>query len=75
VVAQTITARTVARRRVFNLSGSLGGGVAHDEVEGAGGDFAKAGVAVEGDGDADGRVLAGELEATFEEAVVELIDV
>ena len=55
-------------------SGSLGG-VAHDEVEGAGGDFAKAGVAIEGNSDADGRILTGKLEATFEEPVVELVDV
>ena len=55
-------------------SGSLGG-VAHHEVEGSGGDFAKAGVAVEGNCDADGRVLTGKLEATFEQTIVELVDV
>src|SRR6185369_12143018 len=69
---------TVAGRknnRAHQGSGSLGGGVTHDEVEGPGGDFAKARVAIEGDGDADGRVLTGELEATFEEAVVKLVDV
>jgi len=54
-------------------SRSLGGGVAHDEVEGAGGDFAKAGVAVERDGHADRRVLARELEAAFEQTIVELV--
>src|ERR1043165_1850509 len=56
-------------------SGSLGRRVAHDEIERAGRDFAKARVAVEGDRNADGRVLAGKTKAAFEQAVVNLVDV
>src|SRR5215213_1764255 len=54
-------------------SGSLRGGIAHHEVEGAGGDFAKARVAVERDCHADGRVLTRKLEAAFEQPIVELV--
>src|SRR6185369_15552481 len=48
---------------------------AHDEVERAGCDFAKSGIAIEGYGDADGRVLSSELEAAFEQTIVEFVDV
>ena len=56
-------------------SGSSLGGIAHDEIKGTGGDFTKAGVTVERDCDADRRVLTSELEATFEQPVVDLVDV
>src|SRR5215203_5205196 len=49
--------------------------VAHDEVERARGNFTKSCVAVEGHCYADRRVLTGELKATFEQAVVEFVDV
>src|ERR1044071_2522459 len=49
--------------------------VAHHQVEGAGRDLAEAAVAVERDGDADGGVVAREVEAAFEQAVVNLVDV
>src|SRR5947209_4417564 len=49
--------------------------VAYDEVEGSGGDLAEAVVAVERDGDADGRVLTRELKPAFEQSVVNLIHV
>src|SRR6185369_3252196 len=55
--------------------GSLGRRVAHYHVERAGRDFAKARIAIEGNGNADGRVLAGETETAFEEAIVDLVDV
>jgi hypothetical protein len=45
-------------------SGSLGG-IAHDEVESSRGDLAKARIAIERHGDADGRILSRELETTF----------
>src|SRR5215217_3822389 len=50
-------------------------GVADGEIEGAGGDLAEAAVAVERDGDADGRVLTRELESAFEQSVVKFVDV
>src|SRR5574338_734067 len=72
--ACTVTGGKNDRAHRWCRSGSLGG-VAHDEVEGARGDFAKAGIAVERDGHADGRVLTRELEAAFEQAIVELVHV
>src|SRR5215218_3340097 len=69
-----LMARALRVGLFMSVSGRLRG-VADGEVEGAGGDLAEAPVAVERDGDADGRVLTGELEAAFEQAVVEFVDV
>jgi hypothetical protein len=41
------------------------GRVAHHEVKGAGGGFSEACISIEGNGDADGRVLTCELKAAF----------
>jgi len=51
------------------------GGIANGKIESAGGDFAKAAIAIEGDGDADRWVVAGELKAAFEQAIVNFVNV
>lgn len=63
--ARTVTGRKNDCAHQPYRSGSLGG-IAHDEVEGSGGDFAKTSVAIERNGDADSRILTGKLEPTFE---------
>src|SRR5215218_2371093 len=69
-----LMARALRVGLFMSVSGRLRG-VADGEVEGAGRDLAEAPVAVERDGDADGRVLTRELESAFEQTVVELVDV
>ena len=51
------------------------GCIPHHEVKRSGCSLTEAGVAIERNGDADGGILAGELKPSFEQTVVNLIDV
>ena len=58
-----------------HLLGGFRGGVAHHEVKRSRRGLTEARVAIEGNGYAYRGVLAGKFEATFEQAVVNLVDV